>query len=200
MGFRMRKSIKIVPGVRLNLSTSGVGYSVGGKGVRVTRHANGRISRTALPGTGLSHQTTLRPARPHSGARNSRALAQLPPPPEPRSQEPGLLAPKWEKDLFAVLTSTQPADYIAIARKHGHAAPHARVLAATLEGLLHFERGADQPNAEARARSLLGWVAVQAITERMEQFATTYLAGRTWPVEIVPGLTATLHLHDDVVH
>lgn len=52
MGFRLSKSIKVVPGVRLNVSSRGLGYSVGGKGMRVTRHANGRVSRTlSIPGT-----------------------------------------------------------------------------------------------------------------------------------------------------
>lgn len=60
MGFRFRKSIQIVPGVRVNVSRSGIGYSAGVKGARITKHANGRVSRTlSVPGTGLSHQTTI---------------------------------------------------------------------------------------------------------------------------------------------
>lgn len=60
MGFRFRKSIQIVPGVRVNVSRSGIGYSAGIKGARITKHANGRVSRTlSVPGTGLSHQTTI---------------------------------------------------------------------------------------------------------------------------------------------
>lgn len=55
MGIRFRKSKKIGP-VRINLSKSGVGYSVGTKGYRKTRMANGRLRTTvSLPGTGLSH-------------------------------------------------------------------------------------------------------------------------------------------------
>ncbi|MBW3634473.1 MAG: DUF4236 domain-containing protein [Chloroflexi bacterium] len=34
MGFRARKSFKIAPGVRLNVSKSGVGASVGTRGAR----------------------------------------------------------------------------------------------------------------------------------------------------------------------
>lgn len=57
MGLRFRKSIKAGP-VRINLSKSGVGYSVGTKGYRVTKTANGRIRKTAsIPGTGISHVT-----------------------------------------------------------------------------------------------------------------------------------------------
>ena len=55
MGFRFRKSINAGP-VRVNFSKSGVGYSVGGKGFRVTKKANGGVRTTAsIPGTGVSY-------------------------------------------------------------------------------------------------------------------------------------------------
>jgi hypothetical protein len=61
MGFRYRKTITILPGVRLTLSRSGIGISTGFRGARVTRHAGGRVSRTlSVPGTGVSHVRTLR--------------------------------------------------------------------------------------------------------------------------------------------
>lgn len=55
MGFRFRKSIKIGP-ARVNLSKSGIGYSVGTKGFRVTKKAGGGTRTTAsIPGTGISY-------------------------------------------------------------------------------------------------------------------------------------------------
>lgn len=55
MGFRLRKSINL-GGVRINLSKSGVGYSVGAKGMRITKCANGRTRKTvSIPGTGISY-------------------------------------------------------------------------------------------------------------------------------------------------
>ena len=55
MGFRFRKSIKAGP-VRINFSKSGVGYSVGWKGFRVTKKANGGVrTTTSNPGTGISY-------------------------------------------------------------------------------------------------------------------------------------------------
>lgn len=54
MGMRYRKSLKFGP-LRVNLSKSGVGYSVGNKFYRVTKKANGGMRTTAtLPGTGIS--------------------------------------------------------------------------------------------------------------------------------------------------
>lgn len=53
---RFRKSIKLSKHVRLNLSGSGIGVSVGGKGWRVSKMANGRTRTTlSIPGTGISH-------------------------------------------------------------------------------------------------------------------------------------------------
>lgn len=55
MGLRFRKSFSIGP-VRINLSKSGVGYSIGGKGLRVTKKAKGGVRATAsIPGTGISY-------------------------------------------------------------------------------------------------------------------------------------------------
>ena len=57
MGFRFRKSFNFGP-LRINLSKSGVGYSFGIKGYRVTKTANGRVRQTAsIPGTGISYVT-----------------------------------------------------------------------------------------------------------------------------------------------
>lgn len=59
MGFRFRKSVNL-GGVRFTASKSGVSTSIGGKGFRVTKHANGKISSTAsIPGTGISYTSNL---------------------------------------------------------------------------------------------------------------------------------------------
>ena len=55
MGFRFRKSANIGP-LRVNFSKSGVGYSVGGKGFRVTKRSDGKTQTTAsVPGTGIAY-------------------------------------------------------------------------------------------------------------------------------------------------
>lgn len=57
MGFRFHKSASFGP-LRINFSKSGVGYSVGGKGFRVTKKAGGGVRTTAsIPGTGISYVT-----------------------------------------------------------------------------------------------------------------------------------------------
>ena len=55
MGLRYRKSIKLGP-MRINLSKSGIGWSVGVKGARFTKKANGGYRTTmSVPGTGVSY-------------------------------------------------------------------------------------------------------------------------------------------------
>ena len=46
MGFRFRKSVKIAPGVRLNIGKKSVGISAGVKGARVSVNSSGRKTTT----------------------------------------------------------------------------------------------------------------------------------------------------------
>ncbi len=73
MGLRFRKSINLGCGLRVNLSRSGVGYSWGGKGFRVSRSARGRVTRTySIPGTGISYSTSSSSRSERSGNRTNR--------------------------------------------------------------------------------------------------------------------------------
>ena len=55
MGFYFRKSVSLGP-FRVNLSKSGVGYSIGGKGFRTGHSSTGRkYTSMSLPGTGLRY-------------------------------------------------------------------------------------------------------------------------------------------------
>ncbi|MEW4938660.1 DUF4236 domain-containing protein, partial [Acinetobacter baumannii] len=58
MGLNFRKSIKIAPGIRVNISKKGLSsVSVGGKGARVNVSKKGTRTTVGLPGTGLSYTT-----------------------------------------------------------------------------------------------------------------------------------------------
>ncbi|MCB1778757.1 MAG: DUF4236 domain-containing protein [Candidatus Competibacteraceae bacterium] len=59
MGFRFRKSIRLFPGVRINLSTRGASLSVGKPGATVNFNKRGTRLTLGIPGTGLSYQTNL---------------------------------------------------------------------------------------------------------------------------------------------
>lgn len=58
MGLRFKKSINLGGGFKVNLSGSGVGFSWGVPGYRVTKTASGKTRQTfSVPGTGLSYVT-----------------------------------------------------------------------------------------------------------------------------------------------
>lgn len=55
MGFNFRKSFNVGKFGKINLSKSGIGGSIGAKGVRVTRSATGKTqTRVTIPNTGIS--------------------------------------------------------------------------------------------------------------------------------------------------
>ena len=59
MGFRFRKSVKLLPGLKVNLSKSGASLTVGKAGACVNVSAKGTRATVGLPGTGLSYSTRL---------------------------------------------------------------------------------------------------------------------------------------------
>jgi uncharacterized protein DUF4236 len=72
MGFRFRKSVSILPGVRLNFGKQGFSsVSVGRKGFTMSAGRRGTRTTVGLPGTGLSyswtHRSRLRRDRPGAG-------------------------------------------------------------------------------------------------------------------------------------
>ena len=58
MGFRFRKSIKLAPGVKLNLTGKGISsVSLGKNGAKVNISKKGTRSTVGIPGSGLSYSS-----------------------------------------------------------------------------------------------------------------------------------------------
>ena len=57
MGFRFRKSIKVLPGVRVNVGKKGASLTVGGRGATANISKRGVSTTVGIPGTGLSYTT-----------------------------------------------------------------------------------------------------------------------------------------------
>lgn len=55
--FRFRKTISVLPGVKVNLSKTGVSTSVGGKGATLNVGHGKKNVTFGIPGTGLSYRT-----------------------------------------------------------------------------------------------------------------------------------------------
>lgn len=74
MGFSYRKSKKIGP-FRVTASKSGISTSVGMKGYRVTRKANGRIqTTTSIPGTGIRYTRQVSRNKCYNSAKGNRII------------------------------------------------------------------------------------------------------------------------------
>jgi Protein of unknown function (DUF4236) len=54
VGFRFRRSVRVLPGLRLNLSKSGASVSLGPRGLHYTIGPKGTRTTIGIPGTGLS--------------------------------------------------------------------------------------------------------------------------------------------------
>lgn len=57
--FRFRKTFSILPGVRINLSKTGVSTSLGGHGATLNIGKNGENVTLGAPGSGMSYRTPV---------------------------------------------------------------------------------------------------------------------------------------------
>src|ERR1017187_1118579 len=60
MGFRFRRSFKLLPGVRVNLGKRGASVTAGIRGAHITHGVSGTRATVGLPGTGMSYSQQLR--------------------------------------------------------------------------------------------------------------------------------------------
>ena len=89
MGFKFRKSIK-VGAARINFSKSGVGISVGVKGLRLGRNAKGQNYISAsIPGTGVGYEARSQSARPKPKNMPVEVMASETEDSQTRSAKPG---------------------------------------------------------------------------------------------------------------
>jgi len=191
MGFRLQKSFRIAKGVRLNLSKTGLGMSVGVPGLRYSIHSTGRETGTVgIPGSGMRYQVTHRVgSRPRSaGSRGARSNAPAPSTPV-QLPKPGLFAPKGEKALHKAIEDHDPAAIAAA----GDEFPEHRVLAHALAGFMAFQTNPTE------ARRLLFDVFTSGQDPRSDAFAQKYVGGTQVTIGIARGVTTTLPLDRDAV-
>ena len=64
MGFRFRRSLRLAPGIRINLSKTGASLSLGRRGATLNFSGRGTKATVGLPGSGLSYSTMIQPGPP----------------------------------------------------------------------------------------------------------------------------------------
>ncbi|UFN43650.1 DUF4236 domain-containing protein [Nocardioides okcheonensis] len=183
MGFTARKSFKVMPGVRMTVSKSGVSTSVGTRGARVTRTASGRVTRTVgLPGSGISHTKTV------SGGASRRAAT--PPQQASKPVKPGLMAPKWEKELHKAITEQHYQELPRIAGAY----PEAAGVAATLDGLVAMQAGETD-----RALEVCRWAWSAGGDVAEHPFVRKYIGRTTITIAVASGVEAAVPFGRDAL-
>jgi len=187
MGFRMRKSMKIAPGVRLNVSKSGVGASVGGKGGRYSAHSSGRRTTTLGSGVvpGVYYQKSSGGGSSRSGSR-SQSAAQQAAPPSPK--KPGMFAPKGEKELYKAIKAQDVKAIKSVGVYH----KDFRLPSYSLAGLMLL---IDEPD---EAEQLLSEAFATGKDPADDKFVSTYLSTRL-ELSLAQGVTAELPVNRDAV-
>jgi hypothetical protein len=79
MGWRFRHSFKIIPGLRLNLSKTGISASVGGAPVTLNIGPRGLMGTASIPGAGISYRQHLNLGTPSPGNRDPGAYPGIDP-------------------------------------------------------------------------------------------------------------------------
>ena len=185
MGFRMRKSIKVAPGVRLNVSKSGVGASVGGKGGRYSVHSSGRRTVSAGGGVvpGVYYQKSVGGGGVRKGSQpQPSGAAPIAP------KKPGLFAPKGEKELYKAVKAQDVQAMMRVGEQH----PDFRLPSYSIAGLMLL---ADEPT---EAERLLADAFATGKDPGSDKFISTYLFTRL-ELSIAHGVTAELPINRDAV-
>ena len=103
MSLRFRRSVKILPGVRINFNKNSTGLTFGGRGAHYTINSSGRrTSSIGIPGTGIWWQESYNPR-----AASRRAIPEPPKKeyekePEDKAK-PAFFAKHYENDLYDAL-------------------------------------------------------------------------------------------------
>lgn len=188
MGFVARKSFKVMPGVRMTVSKSGISASAGVPGARISKSTSGRTTRTVgVPGTGIYHTKSSSSGRSSSQTQRGAGTATAP---VARATKPGFLAPKWEKELYKAVTSSRFDELPRIAQTY----PEAAVVAATLEGLLAMEGGDSE-----RALEVCRWAWANGGELDDHPFTRKYLGSSEVTVTVARGVSATLPISRDAL-
>jgi hypothetical protein len=78
MPFRIRKRVRILPHLWINVHKGGASLSIGGRGLTLNANQQGLRETLGLPGTGISYRTRRRPIGTSHRAAGRRALRQAP--------------------------------------------------------------------------------------------------------------------------
>lgn len=169
----------------MTFSPRGVSTSIGVRGARVTRGANGRITRTlGVPGTGVSHTSTIRPATRSRSRQSSLPSSPVPP------AGPNLFSPRYEKDFHKAKSLDTIQDYQRLVNLY----PEAKISGSFLLALKFIEEK-QYPQALQALESI--WDLNDKIDA--DPLFRKYLGLKGFEVGIAEGVVAELNLNRDAI-
>ena len=198
MSLRFRKSMKLLPGVRLNFSKETVGLSFGVPGARYTMNSKGRRTfSTGIPGTGLYNVDTLNSGTRNSRSRNSSATEEAFEAVESSGPPaPGLFARKAERALNTFLldiyNSDHPDDVASVFEKAAALKAQYVELKYPLD-LISFLHGATDEKWATEVEPLGAKLWEQRGAAFDDKYVRKYFKGIKPGVTISTGITTRLH-------
>ena len=199
MSLRFRKSMKLLPGVRLNFSKETVGLSFGVPGARYTMNSKGRRTVSAgIPGTGLYNVETLssgtRSSRSSSSTESTFEAVESSGPPAP-----GLFARKAEralnKFLLDIYNSDHPDDAGSVIEKAKELSQQHVELKYPLE-LISFLHGITDEKLQKEASLWGGNLWEQRDLLFSDKYVRKYFKGIKPGVTISAGITTNMHYNE----
>ena len=199
MSLRFRKSMKLLPGVRLNFSKETVGLSFGVPGARYTMNSKGRRTVSAgIPGTGLYNVETLssgtRSSRSSSSTESTFEAVESSGPPAP-----GLFARKAEralnKFLLDIYNSDHPDDAGSVIEKAKELSQQHVELKYPLE-LISFLHGITDEKLKKEASLWGGNLWQQRDLLFSDKYVRKYFKGIKPGVTISAGITTNMHYNE----
>lgn len=191
MGFRMRKSFKIAPGVRLNVSKSGVGLTGGVKGARYGTHSSGRRTTmigNPIFGTGYMKTTTSGGRAKQKQAEQERSAQEVPLSPQ-GLRKPGLLGPKADKALYQAIETGDADRLLQLAEAHAKN----RTAALAFAGILLLSEDIK------RAGPVLKELHESGAEPQNDSFVRSWGQAAAVEVAIAPGVDAVLPVSRDSI-
>jgi len=203
MSIRFRKSMKLLPGVRLNFSKETVGLSFGVPGARYTMNSKGRRTvSTGIPGTGLYNVETLGSGTRGSSRRSSAAADSQESDTYQGPPAPGLFARKPERELNKFLLDIYNSDHADDASSVIEKANALKAKYADLKyalDLISFLHGTtdEKWQDEAAQWGAILWKNREAAFS--DKYVLKYFTGIKPGVSISPGITTQLHYNEQTL-
>ena len=203
MSLRFRRSMKLLPGVRLNFSKETVGLSFGVPGARYTMNSKGRRTfSTGIPGTGLYNVETLSSGTRSGGGRSSAEQTWEETDPWKGPPAPGLFAGKAERALNAFLldiyNSEHPDDAASVIEKAAALRAEHEKLRYPLE-LISFLHGITDDKWETQAAQWGAGLWQYRELVFNDKYVRKYFSGIKPSVTISPGITTQLHYNEQTL-